>query len=69
MEEERRRREEDVERERSGRLEAEDRAGRLAQEHARLEEEHARVREEIRELREALEAERSKGFWRRLSGG
>ena len=69
LEVERGQHEEDVQRERSGRLEARERAERLAQEHAELEEEHARAQEEIRELREELEAERSKGFWRRLFGG
>ena len=68
LEVERGQHEEDVQRERSGRLEARERAERLAQEHAELEEEHARAQEEIRGLREELEAERSKGFWRRLFG-
>ena len=68
LEVERGQHEEDVQRERSGRLEAQERAERLAQEHAELEEEHARAQEEIRGLREELEAERSKGFWRRLFG-
>jgi excisionase family DNA binding protein len=35
----------------------------------RLEEEHARVQEDAQHLREELEAERSKGFWRKLFGG
>ena len=61
LEGERRRHEENVERERSGRLEAQERAEHLAQE-------HARVQGEIRDLRQELEAERSKGFWRRLFG-
>jgi hypothetical protein len=69
LEVERGQHEEDVQRERFGRLEARERAERLAQEHAELEEEHARAQEEIRGLREELEAERSKGFWRRLFGG
>ena len=69
LEVERGQHEEDVQRERSGRLEARERAERLAQEHAELGEEHARAQEEIRGLREELEAERSKGFWRRLFGG
>ncbi|MDQ3911471.1 MAG: hypothetical protein M3305_06840 [Actinomycetota bacterium] len=68
LEGERRRHEEDVGRERSGRLEAQERAERLAQENSQLEEEHARVQGEIHELRQELEAERSKGFWRRLFG-
>jgi hypothetical protein len=69
LEGERRRHEEEVERERAGRLEAQERAGRLTQERTRLEEERGRAWEEARELRAELEAERSKGFWRRLSGG
>ena len=69
LEGERRRNEEDVERERSMRLEAQERAERLTQEHTQLEEERARAQQEVRELREELEAERSKGLWRRLFGG
>ena len=34
-----------------------------------IEEEAKRLREENEQLREELEAERSKGFWRRLFGG
>jgi excisionase family DNA binding protein len=59
----------DVQRERTERVEAHERVERLAQEHARLQEEHGRVEDEAERLREALEAERSKGFWRRLFGG
>ena len=62
LEEERRRHEEEVERERAGRLEAQERAEQLMQE-------RERAQEEARELRAELEAERSKGFWRRLFGG
>ena len=69
LEEERRRHEEDVERERAGRLEAQERAEQLAQERTRLEEERERAQEEARELRVEVEAEQSKGFWRRLFGG
>jgi hypothetical protein len=69
LEGDRRRQKDDVERERSGRLEAQERAERLAQQYDQFGEEHARVQEELREVREALEAERSKGFWRRLFGG
>jgi excisionase family DNA binding protein len=69
LEEERRQRQADVQRERVERLEAQERVERLAQEHARLEEEHGRVEEETRRLKEELEAERSKGFWRRMFGG
>ena len=68
LEEERRRHEEEVERERAGRLEAQERAEQLMQERNRLEEERERAQEEARELRAELEAERSKGFWRRLFG-
>ena len=59
----------DVERERAERVEAQQRAERLAQEHAQLEDEHSRVEEETQRLRTELEAERSKGFWARLFGG
>ncbi len=69
LEGERRRHEEDVEQERSGRLEAQERAERLTREQTRLEEERARIQAEVRELREELEAGRSKGFWRNAFGG
>ncbi len=83
LERERQQRQEEVKRERQERLEAqrlaslleqesseaEQRVAQLAQEHTRLEEEHLRLQEEAEELREDLEAERSKGFWRRLFGG
>jgi excisionase family DNA binding protein len=59
----------DVERERAERVEAQQRAERLAQEHAQLEDEHSRVEEETQRLRAELEAGRSKGFWARLFGG
>jgi hypothetical protein len=59
----------DVERERSGRLQAQDRAEQLEQERARLEAERQRAEEEAQRLREELEAEQGKGFWRRLFGG
>jgi excisionase family DNA binding protein len=59
----------DVQRERAERLEVQEKAERLAQEHAQLEEEHSRVEDKVEMLREELEAERSKGFWRRLFGG
>jgi hypothetical protein len=68
LEGERRRHEEEVERERTGRLDAQERAGQLEQERTRLEDERERA-QEARELRAELEAERSKGFWRRLFGG
>jgi hypothetical protein len=60
---------EEVERERAGRLEAQERAEQLTQERTRLEEERGRAQEAARELRAELDAERSKGFWRRLFGG
>ena len=69
LEGERRRHEEEVERERAGRLEAQERAEQLTQVRTRLEEERERAQEEVRALRAELEAERSKGFWRRLFGG
>jgi chromosome segregation ATPase len=59
----------DVERERSERLQAQERAEQLEQERARLEAEHWQAEEEAAALREELEAERGKGFWRRLFGG
>ena len=69
LERERRQRHADVERERSERLEAQERAERAEEERARLEAERRRVEEEARNLREELQAERGKGFWRRLFGG
>ncbi len=69
LERERGQRRADVERERSGRLRAEERAEQLEQEHARLEAELRRAQEEAATLREELEAERGKGFLRRLFGG
>ena len=69
LERERGQRGADVERERSERLQAQERAEQLEQERARLEAEHRRAEEEAAALREELEAERGKGFWRRLFGG
>jgi excisionase family DNA binding protein len=69
LEEERRQRQADVQRERAERLEAQQSAERLVREHAQLEEEHSQVAEEAERLREELDAERGKGFWRRLFGG
>jgi hypothetical protein len=69
LERERGQRGTDVERERSERLQAQERAEQLEQEHARLEAEHRRAEEEAAALREELERERGKGFWRRLFGG
>ncbi len=70
---ERRQRLEDVRRERSKRLEAQRRAERLELEETyrraeRLEFALWEAQQEARRLREELEAERSKGFWRRLFG-
>ncbi len=59
----------DVERERSERLLAQERAEQLEQENVRLEAERRRAEEEAQNLREELEAEQAKGFWRRLFGG
>lgn len=69
LERERRQRQDDVERERAGRLEAQRKSEESAREYGELEEEHSRAREEAGRLREELEAERSKGFWRRLFRG
>jgi septal ring factor EnvC (AmiA/AmiB activator) len=69
LERERGQRHGDVKRERSERLLAQERAEQLEQERARLEAEHRRAEEEAAALREELEAERGKGFWRRLFGG
>jgi chromosome segregation ATPase len=69
LERERGQRHADLERERSERLQAQERAEQLEQERVRLETEHRRAEEEAAALREELEAERGKGFWRRLFGG
>jgi hypothetical protein len=69
LERERELRHADVERERSERLRAQERAEQLEQERARLEAEHRWAEEEAAALRQQLEAEREKGFWRRLFGG
>ena len=69
LERERRQHLDDVERERAERLEAQQRADRLAQGQAQLEEERSRAQKEASTLREELDAERTKGFWRRLFGG
>jgi chromosome segregation ATPase len=69
LERERRQRVEDVQRERAERLEAQERAKQLEQERSQLEAEHRRAEEERDRLQEELEAERGKGFWRRLFGG
>jgi chromosome segregation ATPase len=69
LERERGQRHADVERERSERLQAQERAEQLEQERARLEAERRRAEEEAAALREELEAEQGKGFWRRLFGG
>ena len=69
LERERRQHQADVERERSERLEAQERAERAEEERVRLEDDRRRAEEEAQSLREELEAERGKGFWRRLFGG
>ena len=69
LERERGQRQVDVERERSERLQAQERAEQLERERSRLEAERRRAEEEAQGLREELEAERGKGFWRRLFGG
>jgi DNA repair exonuclease SbcCD ATPase subunit len=68
LERERGQRRSDVERERSERLRAQERAEQLEEERARLEAEHRRAEEEAAALREELNAERGKGFWQRLFG-
>jgi hypothetical protein len=53
-----------------GRLELTERTeSTMRQERERLLEDLEREREAAKHLREELEAERSKGFWRRLFGG
>jgi chromosome segregation ATPase len=69
LERERQQRLEDVQQERAERLEAQERARELEQERSRLEGAHRRAEEERARLEEQLEAQRSKGFWRRLFGG
>jgi uncharacterized protein (DUF342 family) len=69
LERERKQRLEDVQRERTERLEAQERAKQLEQERSQLEAEHRRAEEERDRLQEELEAERGKGFWRKLFGG
>jgi hypothetical protein len=69
LERERRQRVEDTQRERGKRLEAQERAEQLEQERSQLEADHKRAEEERDRLMEELEAERSKGFWRRMFGG
>jgi hypothetical protein len=69
LERERRQRVEDMQRERGKRLEVQERAEQLEQERSQLEADHKRAEEERDRLMEELEAERSKGFWRRMFGG
>ena len=69
LEREREQRHTDIERERSERLQAQERAEQLERERSRLEAERRQAEEEATALREELEAERGKGFWRRLLGG
>jgi excisionase family DNA binding protein len=59
----------DLERERAERLEGQQRVERLSMDHVQLEGKHSQVQNEVERLREEIEAERSKGFWRRLFGG
>ena len=59
----------DLERERAERLEAQQRVERLSKDHVQLEGQHSQVQNEVERLREEREAERNKGFWRRLFGG
>jgi len=69
LERERRQWLEDVQQERAERLEAQERAKQLQQERSQIEAEHRRAQEERDRLQQELEAERGKGFWRRLFGG
>jgi chromosome segregation ATPase len=69
LEREHQQRLEDVQRERAERLEAQERAKQLEQDRSQLEAAHRRAEEERDRLQEELEAERGKGFWRRLFGG
>jgi chromosome segregation ATPase len=69
LERERQQRLDDVQLERAERLEAQERAKQLEQERSQLEAEHRRAEEERDRLQEELEAERGKGFWRKLFGG
>jgi chromosome segregation ATPase len=69
LERERQERSDVVQRERAERLEAQERTKELETERSRLEAEQSRAEEERNQLRAELEAERSKGFWRRLFGG
>jgi hypothetical protein len=69
LERERGQRHADVEREHSERLQAQERAEQLEQERARLEAERRQAEKDAQSLREELEAERGKGFWRKLFGG
>ncbi len=59
----------DLQRERAERLEAQQRVERLSKDHVQLEGKHSQVQNEVERLREEIEAERNKGFWRRLFGG
>jgi predicted nuclease with TOPRIM domain len=58
----------DLERERAERLEAQQRVERLSKDHVQLEGKHSQVQNEVERLRQEIEAERNKGFWRRLFG-
>jgi predicted nuclease with TOPRIM domain len=59
----------DLERERAERLEAQQRVERLSKDHVQLAGKHSQVQNEVERLREEIEAERNKGFWRRMFGG
>ncbi len=69
MREERQRLLEDLDRERERAVQEQARAEEVEREAERIVQERAEAQEEARRLREELEAERSKGFWRRLFGG
>jgi hypothetical protein len=68
LERERQQRSEDVQRRRAERLEAQQKAKELETECSGLKAEQRRAEEERERLRGELEAERGKGFWRRLFG-
>jgi excisionase family DNA binding protein len=69
MREERERLLEDVARERERAAQEQERAEAVQQDAEQFVREREEAQEEARRLREELEAERSKGFWRRLFGG
>jgi excisionase family DNA binding protein len=69
MREERQRLLEDLDRERERAAQEQARAEEVQQDAEQFIREREEAQEEARRLREELEAERSKGFWRRLFGG